>query len=195
MTVILWIIAGILILAGLAILGALCTPLRISAKFDTRARPAFAVDMAAFGGLLPVYKAAKRPGGPARKAKRRTKSRSRTSTRENIMVYAPRMLRDGPRLVSRIAGRVKFEGLDADISFGLPDPADTGMVYGALTPVTHLLGAAEHSHVTLHPDFDNIVFDGRGHIAARFTPVTLIPPILSFAWTAIVSPRLSGGIG
>lgn len=192
--VILWAIAGLLIMACIAVLGALFTPLRISVAFDTDAKPAFILKMAVFGGLLPVVSTTgKRTEGSAVKTKRRAKFQSRKSARLNIACYAPRMLRDGPRLVSRIAACVKLEAVGANISFGLPDPADTGMIYGALTPVVRLAGNTEHSQISLTPDFNDVILNGRGHITARFMPFALILPLLSFAWTVFVSPRLSDG--
>ncbi|MCP4317721.1 MAG: DUF2953 domain-containing protein [Hyphomicrobiales bacterium] len=192
---ILWVIAGLLIIASVVAVGVLCSPCRVSAEFDTDTKPVFRFKMAVFGGLLPVVSTTdKRPKDSARKRKRRAASRSRKSTGQNIAVYAPRMLRNGPRLISGIVAGVTFEALDADISFGLPDPADTGMIYGALTPVARLVGSAEHSHISLHPDFNDSTFNGRGRIAARFTPASLIPPLLSFGWMVFVSPRLSGRI-
>ena len=192
---ILWVIAGFLILTSVAALGVLCTPLRVSVEFDTDAKPAFLFKMAVYGGLLPVVSTTgKRPKGAARETKRRAAPKSRTPTRQNRAVYASRMLRNGPRLIARIAARVKFEAVDANISFGLPDPADTGMIYGALTPLVRLVGAAGRSHIALYPDFNDVVFNGHGRIAVRFTPVALIPPMFSFGWNTFVSRQLLGGI-
>ena len=190
-----WAIAALLSVVGVAIVGVLCTPLRVSAEFDTGAKPAFLVKVAVLGGLLPVVStAARRPEAHAKKTQRRAAPKSRKSSRLNFVAYAPRMLRAGPRLISAIAARVKFEAIDASVSFGLADPADTGIIYGVLAPLVHVVGTAEHSHVTLQPDFNNVIFNGRGRIAARFTPLALLPSMLRFGWTAFVSPRLSGGI-
>jgi hypothetical protein len=190
----LWLVAGLLILVSVAALGALCTPLRITVAFDTAAKPAFKFKMAVYGGLLPVVSTSgKRSRGSAAKTRRPAEPRSRQSSRLDNAGYARRMLRDGPRLICRIASRVKFETVDADISFGLPDPADTGMIYGMLSPVARLVGTAEHSSVSLHPDFNDAALDGHGRITARFTPAALIAPIFSFAWTVFFSPRLSAG--
>lgn len=185
--VILSIIAGSLILVGLVALAILCTPLRVSAAFDTAARPTFRVKMALFGGLLPISFAPGKAPKRRRQPKPRTKPPARKPTR--VAVHAPRMLRNGPRFATKLISQVKLEGLDAHIRFGFPDPADTGMVYGALTPATRCF----RHHVSLQPDFDGAVLAGRGRIAARLTPATLIPPVLGFAWAVFVTPRQSRG--
>lgn len=190
---ILWLFAGILILAGIAVLGVLCTPLRLSLAFDTTARPTYLFRVAVFGGLLPVISTSgKRSQGSARKAVPRTAPRSRKPIHRHVADYAPRMLREGPKLMARMAARVRIEAVDASISFGLPDPADTGRVYGALSPVAHALVAGKYAGISLQPDFSGAVLAGRGRLAARLTPVALILPMLSFGWTVFVSPRLSG---
>jgi hypothetical protein len=191
--ILLWAIAGVLIVAFIATLSILCAPMRISILFDTRTRPAVLFKLALFGGLLPVFSTADKPHERSTNGPREAASRKpRRSKRRNLAALAARMLREMPTLISKIFSRVTLEKVDAKIRFGLPDPADTGIVYGALIPILQLIGVPERSNVALHPDFGNQVFDGRGHIGARFVPVALIAPMLSFAWATMVLPRLAG---
>jgi hypothetical protein len=191
--ILLWTTAGVLIAAFIATLSILCAPMRISIMFDTRTRPAFLFKLALFGGLLPVFSTADKQHERSKKGPTEAASRKpRISKRLNVAAFAARMLLEMPTLISKIFSRVKLERVDANIRFGLPDPADTGIVYGALIPILQLISVPERWNVVLHPDFGNQVFDGRGHMGARFVPVALIAPMLSFAWATMVLPRLSG---
>ncbi len=102
------------------------------------------------------------------------------------------MLRQCPSLISKIVERVKLERVEANIRFGLSDPADTGALYGVLFPLLQLINTSQPSHIVLQPDFGNQAFGGRGHMGARFIPIRLVAPMLSFTWTTIIVPRISG---
>lgn len=191
--ILLWIMAGVLIVAFFAALSILCAPMRISITLNTQTRPAFLFKVALFGGLLPVFSTADKQYERSTKVSTEAASREpRSPERRNVAAFAARMLRELPTLISKILSRVKLERVDATIRFGLPDPADTGIVYGALIPILPLISVPKRSHVVLHPDFGDQVFDGCGHMGVRFVPIALIAPILSFAWATMVLPRLSG---
>ncbi len=189
----LWAIAGALIVAVITAVGILCTSVRINVIFDTEAQPAFLVKAAVFGGLLPVV-------SMPHKRRRRSPKRSvatpshkpLSSRRRKFARFAPRMLRECPSLISKIVERVKLERVEANIRFGLSDPADTGALYGVLLPLLQSINISQQTNVVLHPDFGNQVFGGRGHMGARFVPITLIAAMLSFAWATMILPRLSG---
>lgn len=186
-------IAGVLVVVFFAAISMLCMPMRISVMFDTHNRPAFFFKAALFDGLLPVISTAEpRRKKPTKQRAKAASPKSRAPRRQDIAAFAPRMLRELPKLVSKVVSRVKLEGVDAKIRFGLSDPANTGIVYGALIPLLQLIGVTERSNIVLHPDFGHEVFDGRGHIGARFVPIALIAPMLGFAWVTMVLPRLSG---
>ncbi len=182
----LWVVAAVLLIAAGATLAFLFTPIRVSAAVDTAAKPPWRVKLALFGGRLPIVSA---PGKPSeRRAKPpqpRAKPKQKKKRRRAAAAHAPRIIRAAPPLLSRLLAQVKLETLDAHIRFGFDDPADTGMVYGALSPLALLAGR----HVTLQPDFDGTVLTGRGQIAARLTPAALIPPLAAFAWTVFVAPQ------
>jgi hypothetical protein len=191
--ILLWTIAAILILAFSAVASVLCMPIRISFMFDTHNRPAFSFKMAPFGGLLPIVLTSER--WKKRSTKQRTKAasnKSRKALHQNVAALAPRILRELPELISKVVSRVKLERVDANIRFGLSDPANTGILYGALIPLLQLIGVSERSYIVLKPDFGNEIFDGSGHMATRFVPIALIAPMLGFAWVTMVLPRLSG---
>ncbi len=185
-------ITALLTVAFIIVLSVLCMPVRVSVIFDTQNRPAMLFRVALFGGLLPIVSTARRrQKRPAKKQTKAASIQSRMRARRNVAAFARRLLRNLPMLVSKIVSRVRLERVDAKIRFGLADPANTGVVYGALMPLLQLIGVTERSSIVLHPDFGHEVFDGQGHIGARFVPIALIAPMLSFAWVTMVLPRLS----
>ena len=189
---VLWTIAGVLIVAFIAAVSMLCIPMRISIIFDAQRQPAFFFKVFLLDGLLPVIsRTEQRRKKNAKKRAKTGSSKSRAPRRQDVAAFAPHMLRELPNFVSKVVRRVKLEKVDANFRFGLLDPADTGIVYGALIPLLQLFGASKRSNIVLNPDFSQEVFDGRGHIGARFLPIALIAPILGFAWVTMVLPRLS----
>ena len=185
MATILWIVAALALVAAAVVLVVLFTPLRVCADFDTDASPPVRLDLALFGRRLPLIPATRKKTGPSpSSAEPKPRRRPRTKRRRTAAPI-PRLIRAAPRLLVRLFAQVKIEALDADIRFGFDDPVDTGVLYGAVTPVSLLLG----NHVTIRPDFDTAVLAGRGHFAARLTPAALLPPLVAFVWTAVVRPR------
>ena len=65
---------------------------------------------------------------------------------------------------------------------GLSDPADTGVLWGQLTPFVYVLGAGGARHIDIAPEFSGPCFDleGSGHLVIR--PARLLRTALRFAW-------------
>lgn len=191
LNVVTWAATGILIALVLTVVAIACTPVRVTADIDSERRPALSFRIAILGCLLTVY-STKRSSvdAKARESRRASaKGRGKLAT-TNLVARTPYIVRAAPRFICGIVRRVRLEAMRADVSFGLPDPAETGTLYGALTPIALLLGTRASARVTLRPDFAKAVLKGRGHLAARFTPIALAPPVLAFVWTVFVSPRL-----
>ncbi len=190
---ILWAIFGLLFLAMFVALAIICTPVQFSASFNTEKKPILNFKTAIFGGLCPVFSTTgARKTNAVVKKKEKTERAPKKTQGKHVFYYGPPMARAIPRLVSRLAAQVKFDVVSANIAFGLPDPADTGVVYGALQPVALLASAAKPCHVIIQPDFSGASFGGHGILIARFTPIALVPPVLRFGWAAFVSPKFSG---
>lgn len=190
-----WAATGILIALVLAVVAIACTPVRITADLDSERRPALSFRIAILGCLLTVYSTKRSSGDASAKKSRLTGAKGRGKLAARKMVArAPYVARAAPRFICGIARRVRLEAMSADVSFGLPDPADTGTLYGALTPIVLLLGIRASARVTLRPNFAKAVWKGRGRLAARFTPISLALPVLAFGWSVFVLPRLRGAL-
>jgi len=191
LNIVVWVAIGILVGLVLAVVAILCTPVRISAQLDSEGRPLLRIRITILGGLCPVFSTKRsRVDADATKPKRVSARKRGKSVRRNMIAYAPQIARAAPRFIGGIVRRIRLEAMSADVWFGLPDPADTGALYGALTPIALLLGRGKATSVTLRPDFTEAVFKGSGYLAARFTPIALAPPALAFGWAVFVSPRL-----
>lgn len=191
LNIVVWVAIGILVGLVLAVVAILCTPVRISAQLDSEGRPLLRIRITILGGLCPVFSTKRsRVDADATKPKRPSAKKRRKTARMKMIAYAPHMARAAPRFLCGIVKRIRLDAVNADVSFGLPDPADTGALYGALTPIAVVLGNGKATSLTLRPDFSKPTFKGHGNMAARITPLALAPPAFAFGWAVFVSPRL-----
>ena len=79
---------------------------------------------------------------------------------------------------------IHVEQLIVDADIGFKDPADTGQVYGALTPLIWAIPPTSRFSVNVRPDFDQSTFSGRLDTTLSFVPVAFVPPIARFGWHA-----------
>ena len=84
------------------------------------------------------------------------------------------------KLVRRVLRRFRIGQLDAEIKIGLPDPADTAMLWALLWPVLGSVSPGENVKLRLEPFFEGPVFEIglRGKISVM--PIRLIGPVLLF---------------
>lgn len=92
-----------------------------------------------------------------------------------------RLARNAPGLLSGLLRRFRLTRLSA--SFGLGDPADTGQVFGMLTP---LLYALPGTPITLRPDFGATRVTGAVDATIRVIPGSLAVPLIGFGWRVFV---------
>ena len=90
-------------------------------------------------------------------------------------------LGDLARLGRRILSTVKMRHLSLRLRVGLDDPADTGVLWGAVAPVVAYAGSLRPGALAMEPDFTGAQFTGRGAVSLRIVPIRWLPPILLFA--------------
>lgn len=66
--------------------------------------------------------------------------------------------------------------------FGCHDPADTGHLYGLLTPVIYGAGGAAAVDLDVAPVFDRECLEGMASIDVSVRPIALVPPAARLAW-------------
>lgn len=85
------------------------------------------------------------------------------------------------RLFSDLLNGIKIKRLESNVTFGLSDPADTGMLCGLLHSIAGLAySRCRHCSFSINPVFMNPMMDFRGDIEIRVRAYSLIFPMLKF---------------
>ncbi|MCC4768406.1 DUF2953 domain-containing protein [Methanosarcina sp. DH1] len=85
------------------------------------------------------------------------------------------------RLFSDLLNGIKIKRLESNVTFGLSDPADTGMLCGLLHSVAGLAySRCRHCSFSINPVFMNPMMDFRGDVEIRVRVYSLIFPMLKF---------------
>lgn len=184
------VLLGVLVLLLIISIGLLCIPIRICINLDTACTPPINIKMALCGGLFPEFPINGKGSKKGTQKNTAAAKKPDKSTYGGTIKYTPHIFKATARLISRVFKQIKLEKINADIVFGLPDPADTGSFYGLLTPFLLIADIPKTSNIALRPNFSEAVFAGSGHLAARLWPIALVLPILSFIWRAFISPKV-----
>ncbi len=85
------------------------------------------------------------------------------------------------RLFSDLLKGIKIKRVKSYITFGLSDPADTGMLCGYIHAITGLVySRCKHCSFSINPVFMNPMIDFRGDMEIRVRIYSLIFPMLKF---------------
>jgi hypothetical protein len=169
MAALLWIAAALI---GVLLL-VLLTPWHVRVRgrtmpLDLRLR------LSLLGGLAPGIPI------PIRRSKDRDRPRKKKRKPRKDRRYrgTPRGLRD---LILGLLSALRLRNLRLSGRIGLPDPADTGTLWGALTPFIYGL-SAPHRRIDVAPEFSGacLDLDGSGDLVIR--PTRLLRAGLAFAW-------------
>ena len=184
LTILLWCtVALVLLLVGL-----LVTPIRLRASLRASPDLSYRIEARVLGGWapgIPVADSARSRKAHTRKPKKEPSGKKR----RRGVVGGSRMLSAAPEFLSGLLGAIHFEHLKLDAEFGLNDPADTGQVYGCLTPLQFGAFAGPGRFVSLRPNFERACFAGELDAAVHFTIAAFLPPALRFAWRAFGPAR------
>jgi hypothetical protein len=85
------------------------------------------------------------------------------------------------RLFSDILNGIKIRRLNSRITFGLADPADTGMLCGFIYALTgYIYSRCTHCGFSINPVFTNSMIDFRGDAEIRLKIYSMIFPYIKF---------------
>lgn len=185
--VLLWTILVLLAVALVIVLA----PIRIRVTGQSEAPAYLRVSLGLVDGIVPDFapidtrrpKASKPRAGAADKKRQRGTEKSGGA----LTLEWSRIAKATPRLLADVVGTVEIRKLELSARFGTGDPADTGTIYGHLTPVLYGLGASR-TGIDVTPDFRERRLDGKIDGDIRFTPAWLVPAGIRFAWSAF-GPR------
>ncbi|NNK78141.1 MAG: DUF2953 domain-containing protein [Litoreibacter sp.] len=186
-SLILWSLLGLL----LALVLLLVTPLRLLIRATSQPRVNCQIAVQPLGGVCPpvqILDTAK----PRRKKKhaqkphqaRRKKGRFPEMTRRTRAI-----LSGAPELIGGLLRRITIDRLSLDAEFGLGDPAETGHLYGIVTPVLFGIPAISSRPVSLRPNFERATLSGDVNAQLSVIPATLARPLLRFAWHVFRADR------
>jgi len=185
----LWVIAALASLAVLAVL-ALCVPLNMVVRVGMDEKPKSSLRLVWLFGLVSkeITKAKKKPEEERRVTEGKRKPRKRKIKARTILkiLRTRGLLRQLKRLLKDILRRLKIRNLAADITVGLGDPADTGLLFALIGPATFFLGSSRIHDIRVQPSFeDEAVFKGYLSGAVRLLPIQLVIPSLRFVFSLV----------
>lgn len=177
---------AVLILVALA-----TTPIHVRARLAAQPLRGRVV-VAPFGGLVPVTvfdsgrprkrpgKTAKRPGHRRRRRKREKRRRHREDADDGFPF--DRAIAELPAFLSGLRRSVRVQRLRIDAAFGLHDPAETGRLFGYLTPALYAVPWGRRVRLAVAPDFDGPALRGTAEAAVSVTLSRILAPAIVFAW-------------
>ncbi|MCP3969492.1 MAG: DUF2953 domain-containing protein [Rhodobacteraceae bacterium] len=186
LSVILWLLLAL----GLAVVAVLVLPVRLRLRAHARQDRRLRLELGLLGGLVPWIMVLdtdrpKKPEPVARKTAGKSKA-GRKRRRGFGRARGMRAVRAVPKLLGGLLRCVRVQRALVDCVFGLDDPAETGQVFGQIAPVIYAMPGREH--VALRPDFTAARLEGEAELALAVVPVTLLGPVVRFAW-AVFGPR------
>jgi len=184
---------GLLLLLG-ALLIVAAFPVRLLMRAGSE--PAIMhLRLQVLGGVVPMITlvdtsrpkpAHKRRRKVERKARKAAKHKARQKPgRPSRRDRALRLLRAAPAFLRDLLAQLRVEVCRGQLWFGLPDPADTGHIYGLLVP----FALASQGRVHLSPDFDAPCLRAEGDCVVSVVPLRLLGPVLRFGWAGFGSTR------
>lgn len=182
-----WVIATLASLAAVIIL-VLCIPLDAVLRIDVHGRPKSQVRLVWLFGLVSkeVTKGKKVPEEKRRGAEDKRKPRKRRLKARTIfpLLRTKGLLKQLKRLLLDILKCFKIRDLRVNFRVGLDDPADTGLLFSLISPVTFFLGSSRVHEIRVEPSFeDAFVFEGYLSGALRLVPIQLAIPFLRFVFS------------
>jgi len=128
------------------------------------------------------------------KQKRGKKSHSKSSAVAFRLIRQKAFRRRIVKFLSQLINSVKRNNIRLQMTIGLDNPADTGLLWAIIGPISGWMSTIEDTNMVIVPDFSDDVFeiDGRGSLS--FIPLRMI--ILAAAlvlspvvWTSVVRAR------
>lgn len=181
LSVLVWIFLGLIALLLLGI----CTPFRIGIRVCSDPRLCTNVDISPFGGIigrLPIFDSTKSKGRKRSEGTKPSKKKARRTRKKFSLMRVS--FPDVLEFVAQLLGKFRLEDLTLRGEFGLNDPADTGQLFGQLTPLTYGFGCK----IDVKPNFENACWHGEASARIRVIPISLLVPVSGFVWR-MIGPR------
>ena len=189
MVILLWVLLALIGVLLVAVVAVLALPVRLAVRAVAEPEARFVFSVQLLGGLVPRFRVVdtdrprkpSKPEKPARKPKGKKKRRGKGPSGDTIR----RMLWEAPGLIAAEFERIHLDRFRLTADFGLGDPAATGEVYGWMCPLIYATPLSR-ADITLRPDFTQARFEADLDAVVRFTPFSLLVPVIAAAWRVFV---------
>ncbi len=175
MSLFLWGLAVGLIIAGVLV----STPWKFTVRWRSAPQFEIAVHAQPFGGIVPGFELTAPQNGTSKAKTVKSVSRFDVRGKPQKMAHMLRLFVD---LVTGIIHRTDIEHVKAEVEFGGGDPAETGQIYGLLTPLIFAIHIGDKMHLVARPNFDERCLHGAADICIRIVPIIVAIPFIHFAW-------------
>lgn len=187
-----WFLIILISLVGLLIF-LFSIPLGMSFKLDTEDQPVFKLQVRWLFDLLrkTIVPRKEKIDIPAKKTKARTKKKKKTrkvTVRAIPHLISRSFLARVRKFVWEIMGCIHIKTFQVDFSMGTGDPADTGILFGFLSPFILSLPDSGNFYILLKPDFStDPVMEGKSTGQVRLIPARLVWVLLKFifSWSVL----------
>ncbi len=88
-------------------------------------------------------------------------------------------------VIGRMIRAFRVVHIYAEGSFGFDDPADTGVLYGYLSPLVYAGTGLPDVTLDLRPDFERAGLRGNLDALLEVTPIFLLLPAMNVGWRVI----------
>jgi len=119
------------------------------------------------------------------KVKVKVKKKKKRSVKPVLAVARTRgLLKHSLRFIKDIIRRIKIRNLYVHLTLGLADPADTGFLFAAVTPLITFVGVQKPNiDINVQPDFEQENLQGYAAGGVRVYPIQFIKPLLLFIFS------------
>ncbi len=170
--ILIWTLLGLIGLAA----AVLAVPIDVGARFELGTRARLSLQ---FGWLFGLVRVRTELGARAADAPKKPKERRKKKRRGRRP--SPSLIWRSIGLLGDLLGRIRIQRAELDIAVGTNDPAATGELAGYAAPLVALANALPRTRVSFMPDFTGSAIRGAGKGEIRMVPITLVPPLASFA--------------
>jgi len=173
-----WLLIALLFLLA----GLLIAPVRFWVSLNADPGLRLVIIARPFGGVLPPLRIVDSTRKRKTKDKDVKKKRTQKKRKRRFVLRGPALVAALPDLISGLLRSIRIDSLSLIGEFGVGDPADTGHLYGILTPLIFGTAAKPDTRIIIRPNFDNRCLSGALETRLSMIPATLISPLLGFAW-------------
>ena len=117
------------------------------------------------------------------RVEKETEEKERGNVRSKWQADPVRIIGAFVRFVSEVVACIRFDAARLDMRFGTGDPAETGQVFGMLTPLIYGTAASPRLCINVEPDFDQHVLRGQAELNLSVIPAHLLAPAARLGWT------------